>query len=101
MTRLRQVLLNVLNDSVKFTQKGEVVLTVRAAHEKQGDEQFDEGSRLHFTVRNSGIGLSETGLSRLFQKFSQADSTTTLKNGGTGLGLAINKRLAELMGGTM
>ena len=97
VTRLRQVLLNLLSNSVKFTEKGEVVLTVRV----EGDEQADEGSLLHFTVQDTGIGLSEQGLSRLFQKFSQADSTTTRKYGGTGLGLAISKLLAELMGGTM
>ena len=97
VTRLRQVLLNLLSNSVKFTEQGEVVLTVRV----EGDEQADEGSHLHFTVRDTGIGLSEQGLSRLFQKFSQADSTTTRKYGGTGLGLAISKLLAELMGGTM
>ncbi len=97
VTRLRQVLLNLLSNSVKFTEKGEVVLTVRA----EGDEQTDEGSVLHFTVRDTGIGLSEAGLGRLFQKFSQADSGTTRKYGGTGLGLAISKLLAELMGGTM
>ncbi len=97
VTRLRQILLNLLSNSVKFTEKGEVVLTVRA----EGDEQTEEGSHLHFTVRDTGIGLSEAGISRLFQKFSQADSTTTRKYGGTGLGLAISKLLAELMGGTM
>ena len=97
VTRLRQVLLNLLSNSVKFTEKGEVVLSVRT----EGDEQTEEGSRLHFTVRDTGIGLSEQGLSRLFQKFSQADSGTTRKYGGTGLGLAISKLLAELMGGTM
>jgi GAF domain-containing protein/CheY-like chemotaxis protein len=97
VTRLRQVLLNLLSNSVKFTEKGEVVLSVRV----EGDEQTGEGSMLHFTVRDTGIGLSEQGLSRLFQKFSQADSGTTRKYGGTGLGLAISKLLAELMGGTM
>ena len=97
VTRLRQVLLNLLSNSVKFTEKGEVVLMVRV----EGDEQADEGCRLHFTVHDTGIGLSEQGLSRLFQKFSQADSGTTRKYGGTGLGLAISKLLAELMGGTM
>jgi len=97
VTRLRQILLNLLSNSVKFTEKGEVVLTVRA----EGDEQTEQGSHLHFTIRDTGIGLSETGLSRLFQKFSQADSGTTRKYGGTGLGLAISKLLAELMGGTM
>jgi CheY-like chemotaxis protein len=97
VTRLRQILLNLLSNSVKFTEKGEVVLSVRV----EGDEQTGEGSQLHFTVRDTGIGLSEQGLSRLFQKFSQADSGTTRKYGGTGLGLAISKLLSELMGGTM
>jgi CheY-like chemotaxis protein len=86
-----------LSNAVKFTESGEVVLTVRL----EGDEQTGDGSRLHFTVRDTGIGLNEVGLSRLFQKFSQADSGTTRKYGGTGLGLAISKLLAELMGGTM
>ncbi len=90
VTRLRQVLLNLLSNAVKFTERGEVVLTVRS-----------EGEHLHFTVRDTGIGLNEAGLSRLFQKFSQADSGTTRKYGGTGLGLAISKLLAELMGGSM
>ncbi len=94
VTRLRQILLNLLSNSVKFTEKGEVVLTVRPTH-------GDAGPLLHFTVRDTGIGLSQDGLGRMFQKFSQADSTTTRKYGGTGLGLAISKLLAELMGGTM
>jgi GAF domain-containing protein/CheY-like chemotaxis protein len=94
VTRLRQVLLNLLSNAVKFTEKGEVVLSVRPM-------QGESSQLLHFTVRDTGIGLSEEGKSRLFQKFSQADSTTTRKYGGTGLGLAISKLLAELMGGTM
>ena len=91
VTRLRQVLLNLLSNAIKFTDKGEVALTVRRG---SGDE-------LAFAVRDSGIGLSEEGLGKLFKSFSQADSSTTRKYGGTGLGLAISKRLAELMGGTM
>ena len=90
LTRLRQILLNLLSNAVKFTDKGEVVLTVTS-----------EGDQLKFAVRDTGIGLDENGKSRLFQSFSQADSSTTRKFGGTGLGLAISKRLAELMGGTM
>jgi len=97
VTRLRQILLNLLANAVKFTERGEVVLTV-ALHD--GDQE-EADSRLHFSVRDTGIGLSQEGLSRLFQKFSQADSSTTRKYGGTGLGLAISKLLAELMGGSM
>ena len=97
VTRLRQILLNLLSNAVKFTDAGEVVLTVSVS----GDEQTEGGSQLHFAVRDTGIGLNEDGMSRLFKKFSQADSSTTRKYGGTGLGLAISKLLAELMGGGM
>jgi len=90
VTRLRQILLNLLSNAVKFTEAGEVVLTVSA-----------QGSTLHFALRDTGIGLTPEAMGRLFQKFSQADSSTTRKYGGTGLGLAISKLLAELMGGSM
>jgi len=95
VTRLRQIMLNLLANAVKFTERGEVVLSVSAAPADGG------AMELTFAVRDTGIGLSAEGMGRLFQSFSQADSSTTRKYGGTGLGLAISKRLAELMGGTM
>jgi len=90
VTRLRQVLLNLISNAVKFTDSGEVVVSARL-----------QAGELHFAVRDTGIGMTAEGLSRLFQSFSQADSSTTRKYGGTGLGLAISKRLVELMGGRM
>lgn len=95
LTRMRQILLNLLSNAVKFTDAGEVVLSVTSEPAERGHVT------LTFTVRDTGIGLTDDGMSRLFQSFSQADSSTTRKYGGTGLGLAISKRLAELMGGTM
>jgi signal transduction histidine kinase/CheY-like chemotaxis protein len=95
VTRLRQILLNLMSNAVKFTEAGEVVLTVASDGAVAGDIE------LTFTIRDTGIGLSPSGMTRLFQSFSQADSSTTRKYGGTGLGLAISKRLAELMGGKM
>jgi CheY-like chemotaxis protein len=90
-TRLRQILLNLLSNALKFTEAGEVRLTVSKG---PNDE-------LHFAVKDSGIGLTPEGMAKLFQSFSQADSSTTRKYGGTGLGLVISKKLAEIMGGTM
>ena len=91
--RLGQILINLVNNAVKFTDKGEVVVTV-AAEEKESDRV-----KLKFSVRDSGIGMTPEQTSRLFQPFSQADTSTTRKYGGTGLGLSISKRLVEMMGG--
>ena len=91
--RLGQILINLGNNAVKFTQTGEVVVAVRLL--KQSSKQC----QLEFTVRDTGIGLSDEQQSRLFRSFSQADSSTTRRFGGTGLGLAISKNLVELMGG--
>jgi CheY-like chemotaxis protein len=111
VTRLRQVLLNLLANSIKFTDAGEVVLSVGLevvptageAHRAMEPDPAapSRGLRLHFALRDTGIGLSDADRGRLFERFSQADSSTTRRYGGTGLGLAISKRLAEAMGGTM
>jgi PAS domain S-box-containing protein len=100
-TRLRQILINLLNNAIKFTDKGEVVLSVDG--EALGSDEGEVGRkhRLHFAVRDSGIGIPQDRLSRLFESFSQVDPSTTRRYGGTGLGLAISKRLSELMGGTI
>ncbi|HXF84558.1 MAG TPA: response regulator, partial [Anaerolineales bacterium] len=95
ITRLRQVLVNLLSNAVKFTQAGEVTVSV-AVENVQGSVYT-----LHFQVRDTGIGIPKDKLHRLFEAFSQADTSTTRKFGGTGLGLAISKRLIELMGGSI
>jgi CheY-like chemotaxis protein/HPt (histidine-containing phosphotransfer) domain-containing protein len=99
-TRLRQILVNLLSNAVKFTERGEVALLVSG--EQLPETQADAPTwRVHVSIRDNGIGISTNQMNRLFQSFSQADTSTTRKYGGTGLGLTISKRLAELMGGTM
>ena len=100
-TRLRQILVNLLTNAVKFTEDGEVVLSVDAERIAEGDRSDAEICELHFAVRDTGIGIPKERVDRLFQSFSQVDASTTRRYGGTGLGLAISKRLSELMGGTM
>ena len=110
--RLQQILVNLIGNAIKFTEKGEVMVTVDSSEVEA--EPVAEGSggttarvteqegrmfELHFLVRDTGIGIPEERMSRLFQAFSQVDASTARKYGGTGLGLAICKRLVEMMGG--
>jgi PAS domain S-box-containing protein len=93
--RLGQVLINLVNNAVKFTDHGEIVVTVTL------EERVSDRVKLKFTVRDSGIGMTAGHIARLFQAFSQADTSTTRKYGGTGLGLSISKRLVEMMEGNI
>ena len=92
-TRLRQVLLNLLGNAIKFTESGRVCLTVGP------DGDVTVPTALRFTVTDTGIGISDDKLDRVFERFTQADSSTTRRFGGSGLGLTISRRLVELMGG--
>jgi PAS domain S-box-containing protein len=94
-SRLRQIVLNLVGNSIKFTEKGEIKVSVQ---KEAGDGQ---GPNLHFVVSDTGIGIPPEKHEQIFKAFSQADSSTTRKYGGTGLGLTISSRLAEMMGGKM
>ena len=93
--RLGQVLINLASNAVKFTARGEIVVAVKLL------ERTADGVLLKFSVSDTGIGMDEEQLARLFQSFSQADSSITRKYGGTGLGLSISRQLVELMGGAI
>ncbi|NJN94325.1 MAG: response regulator [Anaerolineales bacterium] len=113
MTRLRQILLNLLSNAIKFTNEGEVVVEVSSTQSgrEAGSKETERSSApllptppyflLHFSVRDTGIGIPPERMDRLFKSFSQVDASTTRKYGGTGLGLAISQRLSEMMGGAM
>ncbi len=94
-TRLRQVLTNLLGNALKFTATGEIVVQAEAA------SQDDAAAMVHFSVRDTGIGISKEQQRKIFEPFSQADASTTRKYGGTGLGLTVSLRLVEMMGGRL
>jgi len=94
--RVGQILTNLCNNSVKFTNPGgEIVITIRS------EDETDTRVRMHFSVRDSGIGISDEQQQKLFNAFTQGDASTTRRYGGTGLGLVITKQLVEIMGGTL
>jgi signal transduction histidine kinase/DNA-binding LytR/AlgR family response regulator len=99
--RLRQVLVNLVGNALKFTERGEVFIRVEKLPPAAADANDPQALRLHFAVRDSGIGIQPDRLARLFRPFAQGDVSTARKYGGTGLGLVISRRLVELMGGRM
>jgi PAS domain S-box-containing protein len=101
-TRVRQILVNLLSNAVKFTESGEVTISV-VSRPLNAEDAADTPLtyEILFAVQDTGIGIPQERMDRLFQSFSQIDSSTTRQYGGTGLGLAISKRLAEMMGGRM
>jgi PAS domain S-box-containing protein len=95
-TRLRQVIINLLGNALKFTKEGSVGLLVR---KDVSDKELDDRVTLRFSVKDTGIGIAQDKLDTVFQTFTQADESTTRKFGGTGLGLSISKTIVEMMGG--
>jgi len=89
-TKLRQILFNMLSNAAKFTKNGVITLTVS-----------NYGEKIRFAVSDTGIGMSPEQLGKVFEEFTQADSSTSKNYGGTGLGLPISKKIAEMMGGIM
>jgi PAS domain S-box-containing protein len=107
VTRLRQILINLLSNAVKFTEHGEVVVSVQLSGNAEPVSVGGSGTAnvspvtIHFSVRDTGIGIPAERMDRLFQAFSQVDASTTRRYGGTGLGLAVSKRLVDMMGGRL
>ena len=92
VTKLKQIILNLTSNACKFTESGVIKISSRLL-------KGESGERLQISVSDSGIGMTEEQLGRLFQDFSQADESTTRKYGGTGLGLALSKRFSQMMQG--
>jgi signal transduction histidine kinase/HPt (histidine-containing phosphotransfer) domain-containing protein/BarA-like signal transduction histidine kinase len=99
--RLRQVLVNLLSNAIKFTEKGEIFVQIKLLSTSPSEIPGRTQLHLHFSVRDSGIGIKPEKLAKLFRPFMQAEKSTARHYGGTGLGLAISKRLVEMMGGKM
>ena len=95
------MLANLLSNAIKFTERGEIFVQVQLLSTKLDEAQNRSLMYLHFSVRDTGIGIQPEWLARLFKPFAQAEVSTARRYGGTGLGLAISKRLVELMGGKM
>jgi diguanylate cyclase (GGDEF)-like protein len=98
--RLRQILINLLGNAIKFTESGSITLFIRR-HEADNQELSDNSEMFYFGVQDTGIGIEPEAQQRIFEAFSQADSSTTRKYGGTGLGLAICHQLVQLLGGEL
>src|SRR5207244_1870005 len=107
VTRLRQIVVNLLSNAIKFTANGDIEVRVQAVglanseYRSRAAHTTGECFEIHFAVRDTGIGIPPEKLHKLFQSFSQAETSTTREYGGTGLGLAISKGLVQLMGGEM
>ena len=99
--RLGQILINLVNNAIKFTDQGEIVVKAMMTDDAGSQASVDDVRMLKFSVADTGIGMTPPQMAKLFQAFNQADNSVTRKYGGTGLGLAISKQLAELMGGTV
>jgi len=99
--RLRQMMLNLLSNAVKFTEAGEVVVTVAGSEIEARGRRHPASWEIRVDVRDTGIGIPEDAMGKLFQSFSQVDASIARRYGGTGLGLAISRRLAELMDGSL
>ncbi len=98
-TKIKQILINLVGNAIKFTEKGEVFLNVKSITPNPSTALASDEHLIEFSVKDSGIGIPKDKLDKLFKSFSQVDSSTTRKYGGTGLGLAISQKLIELMGG--